>query len=82
MCGVGGKGEWLCLLLQKFRFCLRVLALEETRDLGSLAADVIAQLRAQGLTRADCGDLEKHAYAVNDAVSDPQLRNLHVLAGV
>ena len=28
-----------CLLLQKFRFCLRVLALEETRDLGSLAAE-------------------------------------------
>ncbi len=47
-----------------------------------MAADVIAELRAQGLTRADCGDLEKHAYAVNDGVADAQIRNLHVLAAV
>lgn len=47
-----------------------------------MAADVIDELRAQGLTRADCGDLEKHAYSVNDGVSDAQIRNLHVLAAV
>lgn len=47
-----------------------------------MAADVIAELRAQGLTRADCGDLEKHAYSVNDGIADAQLRNLHVLAAV
>ena len=39
LCRVGGKGEWLCLLPQMFRFCLRVLALEETRGLGSLEAE-------------------------------------------
>ena len=47
-----------------------------------MAADVIAELRAQGLTRADCGDLEKHAYSVNDGVEDAQIRNMHVLAGI
>ena len=36
----------------------------------------------QGLTKAICGDLEKHAYSVNDRVSDANLRNLPVLAAV
>lgn len=45
-----------------------------------MAADVIAELRRQGLTRADCGDLEKHAWSVNDGVEDAGVRNLHVLA--
>ena len=46
------------------------------------AALVIGELREQDLTKAVCGDLEKHAYSVNDGVSDPALRNLHVLAAV
>ena len=44
-----------------------------------MAADVIGELRGQGLTRADCGDLEKHAYSVNDGIEDAQVRNLHIL---
>ncbi|MBR3502873.1 MAG: DUF4037 domain-containing protein [Clostridia bacterium] len=47
-----------------------------------IAADVIDELRAQGLTQAVCGDLEKHAYSVNDSIADGEVRNLHVLAGV
>ena len=47
-----------------------------------IAADVIAELTAQGLTAASCGDLEKHAYSVNDGIADGRLRNLHVLAAV
>ena len=47
-----------------------------------LAADVIGELRRQGLTKADCGDLEKHAYSVNDSIADGGIRNLHVLAAV
>ena len=47
-----------------------------------MAADVIAELKRQGLTRAECGDLEKHAYSVNDGIGDGALRNLHVLAAV
>lgn len=47
-----------------------------------MAADVIAELKRQGLTRAECDDLEKHAYSVNDGIGDGALRNLHVLAAV
>ena len=47
-----------------------------------LAARVIALLQEQGLTDAVCGDLEKHAYSVNDHVSDSGLRNRHVLSAV
>lgn len=46
------------------------------------AADVIDALQAQGLTKAICGDLEKHAYSVNDSIADGALRNLHILSAV
>ena len=47
-----------------------------------VAADVIDELRDQGLTKVICGDLEKHAYSVNDSISDGGIRNLHILAAV
>ena len=47
-----------------------------------VASDVIDELQTQGLTKAICGDLEKHAYSVNDAIADGEIRNLHVLAAV
>ncbi len=47
-----------------------------------VAADVLAELRRQGLTRVDGGELEKHAYSVNDGIADGDIRNLHVLAAV
>ncbi len=56
---------------------------EEKYDvIESIASDVIDCLQKQELTRAICGDLEKHAYSVNDGVSDAGVRNLHVLAAV
>ncbi|MBO7708942.1 MAG: DUF4037 domain-containing protein [Lachnospiraceae bacterium] len=48
----------------------------------SIAADVIDELTDQGLTKANCGDLEKHAYSVNDMIANGQLRNMHILAAV
>ena len=47
-----------------------------------IAADVIEELQEQELTEAVCGDLEKHAYSVNDRIADSELRNMHVLAGI
>lgn len=47
-----------------------------------VASDVIDELTAQGLTKAICGDLEKHAYSVNDSIADAEIRNLHILAAV
>ena len=46
------------------------------------AADVIDALQEQELTKAICGDLEKHAYSVNDSIADGEIRNLHILAAV
>ena len=47
-----------------------------------IASRFIDRLIDDGLSRANCGDLEKHAYSVNDGVQDGQLRNLHILSGV
>ena len=48
----------------------------------TVASDLIEELQNQNLTKAVCGDLEKHAYSVNDRIADPEIRNLHVLAAV
>ena len=59
-------------------------ALAETKYdmIEDAAADVIDELRAQGLTKAICGDLEKHAYSVNDSIADGDIRNLHILTAI
>ena len=58
------------------------LAQDKYEVIEDISADIIAELEAQGLTAADCVDLEKHAYSVNDGIADGNLRNLHILAGV
>ena len=58
------------------------MAREKSAVMESIAEDVIRTLQAQDLTKATCGDLEKHAYSVNDSIADPDLRNLHILAAV
>ena len=58
------------------------MAEEKQNAMEGMAADLIGELRRQQLTKAVCGDLEKHAYSVNDQIGDPELRNAHVLAGV
>ena len=46
------------------------------------ASDIIEELQKQDLTKAVCQDLEKHAYSVNDGITDGNLRNMHILAAV
>ena len=58
------------------------LAKDKQDVMESMAADIIDELRRQGLTQAVCGDLEKHAYSVHDSIRDPWLRGLHILAAV
>ena len=58
------------------------LAAAKADVIEGVAADVIGELRRQGLTKADGGDLEKHAYSVNDAIADGEIRNLHILVAV
>ena len=47
-----------------------------------IAGSVIALLNDQDMTNAICGDLEKHAYSVNDRIADSHIRNLHILEAV
>ena len=64
---------------------MRVLRMEKLMDkhIRKLTKNgVVDALTEQGLTKATCGDLEKHAYSVNDAIADPELRNLHIFAAV
>ena len=56
------------------------LAREKQDVMEGMAADVIDELMDQKLTRATCGDLEKHAYSVQDGIENAHLRNLHILA--
>ena len=58
------------------------MAAEKQDVIEGMASDLIDELRRQGLTEAVCGDLEKHAYSANDAIADPEIRNLHILAAV
>lgn len=47
-----------------------------------VCARVISELRAQELSGADCEEIEAHAYAVNDKISDGGVRNLHILYAI
>lgn len=58
------------------------LAQDKYEVIEDISSDVIDELTTQGLSGADCGDLEKHAYSVNDGIADVNIRNLHILAGV
>ena len=58
------------------------IALKKSNMIEEIAGRIIAELRLQNLTQANCGDLEKHAYSVNDSVSDNEIRYLHILTGV
>ncbi|MBQ6386918.1 MAG: DUF4037 domain-containing protein [Lachnospiraceae bacterium] len=55
---------------------------EKAAVMEGIASDVIDLLMEEGITDAVCGDLEKHAYSVNDRIADPEIRNRHILAGV
>ena len=55
---------------------------EKEKVIEGIAMDIIDCLMERGLTKATCGDLEKHAYSVNDGIADGWLRNLHILAAV
>ena len=47
-----------------------------------IAAEIITRLQDKDLTKAICGDLEKHAYTVNDRIRDGTVRNMNILVAV
>jgi len=58
------------------------LAQDKYEVIEDIAADIISELESQGLTETSGADLEKHAYSVNDSITDGNLRNRHILTGV
>lgn len=58
------------------------MAEEKYYAIEGIVADIIDELAEQELTKAICGDLEKHAYSVNDSIADSSLRNMHILAAI
>ena len=55
---------------------------EKIAAIEDISGAIIGQLQAQALTEAVCGDLEKHAYSVNDKIVNANLRNLSILFAV
>ena len=47
-----------------------------------IAFKTISMLQEKELTEAICGDLEKHAYSVNDRIADGTVRNMNILIAV
>ena len=47
-----------------------------------IASEIITLLQDRELTDAICGDLEKHAYSVNDRITDSTIRNMNILIAV
>ena len=77
---LAGEAETLELLLTTDNG--REMARAKQDLMENLASAIIAALQDQNLTEAVCGDLEKHAYSVNDRISDPALRNAHILTAM
>ena len=58
------------------------MANEKYNVLEGIASEVIDELISQNLTKAICGDLEKHAYSINDSIVDGDIRNIHILSAI
>ncbi len=57
-------------------------AKKKTRTIEEIAEAAAALLRSEGLSGVPGAELEAHAYAVNDRITDGEVRNLHILAAV
>ena len=47
-----------------------------------ISALFVAEFGRQGLTNSNSADLERQAYAIVNSITDPQLRNRHIMDGV
>lgn len=52
---------------------------EKTESIERICAAVADELRAQSLTDLKNGEMEQQAYALNDTITDHNIRNLHIL---
>ena len=65
-----------------FLLCGGGSAEEKLGVIEKVTSDVISELHAHGITKVSCGELEKHAYSVNDCIADGTIRNMHILIAV
>lgn len=54
----------------------------KTDVIEDITSMIIGYLIDNEMTKAICGDLEKHAYSVNDSISDPNIRNMNIFTAV
>lgn len=59
-----------------------VTAQTKTDVIEDIASMIIGYLIDNEMTKAICGDLEKHSYSVNDSISDPNIRNMNIFTAV
>ena len=57
-------------------------AQKKTEMIESICVAVADELRVQGLTDLQNAEMEQQAYALNDTITDHNIRNLHILHGV
>ncbi len=57
-------------------------ATQKREAIGRICAAVADELRQQESSTVQSADMEAHAYAVNNTVVDPAVRNRHILCGV
>ena len=74
-------------LADSFEFLLTSANDNETAEtkyyiIEDIASMIIDELQNQEITKAVCGDLEKHAYSVNDFITDGEIRNLNIFTCV
>lgn len=57
-------------------------ASKKSETIEVISSFFVSELQKKGITKAVCGDLEKHAYSVNDMIKDGSIRNLHILTAI
>ena len=79
-----GEGE----MCQKLSFLMfgdngdAAICKQKYEIIEEIAQNVIGRLKDEGLTDAVCGDLEKHAYSINDKITDGEIRNMNIFVAV
>lgn len=55
---------------------------EKYNTIEAVCGDFVEKLQNDNLTQAICGDLEKHAYSVNDSIRDSNIRTMNIFTTV
>lgn len=79
--GMGETAEALSFLLSGDNRDAATAA-EKRRVIESVSAALIISLWEKGFTKASGSDLARHAYSVNDGISDGEIRNMNIFAAV